>query len=33
VHQEGESVLELMRRADGALYQAKDQGRDCVVAA
>jgi diguanylate cyclase (GGDEF)-like protein len=32
-HRPGEPVLELLRRADEALYAAKDGGRDRIVAA
>jgi PleD family two-component response regulator len=27
----GETLDDMLRRADAALYQAKDGGRDCVV--
>jgi len=29
----GSSMIELMRKADQALYKAKESGRDCVVIA
>ncbi len=32
-HRPGESAQDTLRRADAALYQAKAQGRDCVVVA